>query len=417
MVDSPIEQKRAQRKALLRALYVSVEGREGFAITPMQYFAIGAQVGLQQDVTGQTVRFLASEGLLEYKPASESVALTHNGVVEVERQSNGLPADSREAQLGALPQRILSVLRHKRTKIQMEELKESLPDFSDVPDSDWYATINDLLSEGMIEARVVRSGIYDAVGAAYNIGMTQGGRTPTPNSSVESKKWREASSKTDDRKFARLAIEEARKSVPEDERIHPRVGVVVVKDGRVLATAHRGEFPQCHGEFIALEKKLPDVSLAGSTVYTTLEPCTSRNHPKVPCATRLAERKVARVVIGMLDPDDRISGRGQRALRKAGIATGLFDHDLMTEIEELNRDFIREKEATEARQPRNWNSQWRDLSSCQSATEAALRRTTLATQGWEWQTTGSSPDTTLRSTTFNLRMAQNWYSIVVTQND
>jgi pyrimidine deaminase RibD-like protein len=154
---------------------------------------------------------------------------------------------------------------------------------------------------------------------------------------------------SDDRRFARLAIEEARKSVPEDDRVHPKVGVVVVKDGRVLATAHRGEFPQCHGEFIALEKKLADVSLAGSTVYTTLEPCTSRNHPKVPCATRLSERKVARVVIGMLDPDDRISGRGQRALRRAGIATGLFDHDLMTEIEELNRDFIREKEATEHR--------------------------------------------------------------------
>ena len=157
------------------------------------------------------------------------------------------------------------------------------------------------------------------------------------------------SAENDDRRFARLAIEEARKSVPEDERIHPRVGVVVVKDGRVLATAHRGEFPQCHGEFIALEKKLADVSLAGSTVYTTLEPCTSRNHPKVPCAVRLAERKVARVVIGMLDPDNRISGRGQRALRKAGIATGLFDHDLMTEIEELNRDFIREKEASDHR--------------------------------------------------------------------
>lgn len=153
----------------------------------------------------------------------------------------------------------------------------------------------------------------------------------------------------DDRRFARLAIEEARKSVPEDERVHPKVGVVVVKDGRVLATAHRGEIPQCHAEYIALEKKLADVSLAGSTVYTTLEPCTSRKHPKVPCAIRLTERKVARVVIGMLDPDDRISGRGQRALRKAGIATGLFDHDLMTVIEELNRDFIREREATEHR--------------------------------------------------------------------
>ncbi len=182
------------------------------------------------------------------------------------------------------------------------------------------------------------------------------------------------STESDDRRFARLAIEEARKSVPEDERIHPRVGVVVVKDGRVLTTAHRGEFPQCHGEFIALEKKLADVSLAGSTVYTTLEPCTSRNHPKVPCATRLAERKVARVVIGMLDPDDRISGRGQRALRKAGIATGLFDHDLMTEIEELNRDFIREKEATEHRAsaPDNQGSK-RRAAAISPETEAARR--------------------------------------------
>lgn len=349
MVDSLIEQKRAQRKALLRALYGLVDGREGFTITPMQYFALGTQIGLQQDVTGQTVRFLASEGLLEYKPASEAVALTHNGVVEVERQRNESAAESQKAQLEALPQLILSVLRHKLTKLQMEELKESLPDFSDLPDSDWYVTINDLLSDGMIDARVVRSGIYDAVGAAYNIGITQRGRALTPDSPIESTPLRDASSESDDRKFARLAIEEARKSLPEDERVHPRVGVVVVRDGRVLATAHRGEVPQCHAEYVALEKKLGDVALAGSTVYTTLEPCTSRNHPKVPCAIRLAERKVARVVIGMLDPDDRISGRGQRTLRKAGIATELFDHDLMTEIEELNRDFIRDKEVTEHR--------------------------------------------------------------------
>jgi pyrimidine deaminase RibD-like protein len=148
----------------------------------------------------------------------------------------------------------------------------------------------------------------------------------------------------DDRKFSRLAIEEARKSVPEDDRVHPKVGVVVVKDGRVLASAHRGEIPPCHAEYIALEKKLTDISLAGATVYTTLEPCTARNHPKVPCAIRLTERKVSRVVIGMLDPDDRISGRGQRALRKAGIATELFPATLMAEVEELNRDFIRDRE-------------------------------------------------------------------------
>jgi pyrimidine deaminase RibD-like protein len=38
---------------------------------------------------------------------------------------------------------------------------------------------------------------------------------------------------------------------------------VVVKDRRILATAHRGEIPQCHAEFIALEKKLTDVGAAG----------------------------------------------------------------------------------------------------------------------------------------------------------
>jgi len=153
---------------------------------------------------------------------------------------------------------------------------------------------------------------------------------------------------SDDRRFAELAIEEARKSVAEDDRTHPKVGVVVVKDGRILASAHRGETPESHAEFIALEKKLSSETVIGATVYTTLEPCTTRNHPKVPCAVRLAERKVGRVVIGMLDPDDRISGRGQRALRKAGIATDLFPHDLMAKVEELNRDFIRDRESRES---------------------------------------------------------------------
>jgi pyrimidine deaminase RibD-like protein len=149
----------------------------------------------------------------------------------------------------------------------------------------------------------------------------------------------------DDRKFAQLAIEEARKSVAEEDgRVHPKVGAVVVKEGHVLAMAHRGEFDACHAEYIALERKLVDTPVSGATVYTTLEPCTTRNHPKVPCASRLVERRVARVVIGMLDPNPAISGKGQRALRKGRIATELFPADLMDEVEELNREFTREHE-------------------------------------------------------------------------
>jgi pyrimidine deaminase RibD-like protein len=146
----------------------------------------------------------------------------------------------------------------------------------------------------------------------------------------------------DDYKFARQAIDEARKSVSEkDGRPHPMVGAVVVKNGRVLSTAHRGEEPGNHAEYFALEKKLSDEAVSGATVYTTLEPCTTRKPPKFPCAARLIERKVARVVIGMLDPDPRITGRGQRILRGANIITDLFPHDLMTEVEELNREFTR----------------------------------------------------------------------------
>jgi pyrimidine deaminase RibD-like protein len=144
-----------------------------------------------------------------------------------------------------------------------------------------------------------------------------------------------------DRCFEEMAIQEARQSVAEDERPHPRVGAVIVKNGKVVSKAHRGENPKCHAEFIALESKLPDELAAGSTVYTTLEPCTARNHPKIPCAQRLIERRIGRVFIGMLDPNPEIRGLGVQALNDAGIETQLFPRDLQSQIEELNREFIR----------------------------------------------------------------------------
>jgi pyrimidine deaminase RibD-like protein len=145
----------------------------------------------------------------------------------------------------------------------------------------------------------------------------------------------------DDRRFALMAIEEAMTSVSEDERPHPKVGAVVVKNGLVLSKAHRGELPKSHAEYIALDDKLSDDLIAGATVYTTLEPCTSRNHPKIPCAQRLIDRKVARVVIGMLDPNPNICGRGDQLLSRVGIEVQWFPRDLRAQVEEMNREFIR----------------------------------------------------------------------------
>ncbi len=103
-----------------------------------------------------------------------------------------------------LPERILDVLQDKRAKIQFEELKNSLPEFSDLPDSDWYATIEDLSSDGVIQASLVRTGIDGTVRAAYNIGITKRGRTLAPENRVQNDSAAKAS-ESDDRQFANLA--------------------------------------------------------------------------------------------------------------------------------------------------------------------------------------------------------------------
>ena len=205
-------------------------------------------------------------------------------------------------------------------------------------------TIEDIPRElcklrGDLRPSIPGLGTYDDLDAAYAMPLSEAVVTLADLRPCEEA---ETSPANTERYFMELAIHEARKSVGEKGRANPKVGAVVVRTGVVLATAHRGELGKGdHAEFTALEKKLPNETLVGATIYTTLEPCTTRNHPKVPCSMRIIERKIARVLIGMLDPNPSICGRGERLLREHGIEVDRFPDNLIVRLEELNRDFTR----------------------------------------------------------------------------
>lgn len=191
-----------------------------------------------------------------------------------------------------------------------------------------------------------------------------------------------------DRKYMEMAVAEARMSKGEDDRARPKVGAVVVKDGKVLATAHRGETGEGdHAEFGALEKKLAEEDVSGATVFTTLEPCTKRNWPKIPCVERLIERKVKRVVMGMLDPNREILGLGVWRLREANIITELFKSDFMSQLEDLNRDFVRLHRAA-SKESETKQSPYADDAIYYAVSEVAERLGVDEERVYQWGVTG-----------------------------
>ena len=146
--------------------------------------------------------------------------------------------------------------------------------------------------------------------------------------------------------YMRLALAAAQKCQVEESKVNPRVGVVVVRHGEVLAEAYRGELAEGeHAEYTALERKLSGKSVEGADVYTTLEPCIWRNSPKIPCARRLIDRRVGRVFIGMLDPDVRVHGRGMMDLADAGIDVQMFSKEASQGAKALNAEFVRDRRA------------------------------------------------------------------------
>ena len=99
---------------------------------------------------------------------------------------------------------------------------------------------------------------------------------------------------------------------------NPMVGCVIVKNNRIIGEGFHQQFGHPHAEPNALANCTE--SPVGATAYVTLEPCCHTNKQTPPCVPRLIGTKISRVVIGCLDPNPDVNGKGVRQLRDAGIA-------------------------------------------------------------------------------------------------
>ncbi|WP_324826661.1 bifunctional diaminohydroxyphosphoribosylaminopyrimidine deaminase/5-amino-6-(5-phosphoribosylamino)uracil reductase RibD [Qipengyuania zhejiangensis] len=103
---------------------------------------------------------------------------------------------------------------------------------------------------------------------------------------------------------------------------NPAVGCVVVRHGRIVGRGWTQRGGRPHAEAMALDAA--GGAARGSTVYVTLEPCAHRSPRGPSCSDTLVEAGVARVLIGVQDPDPRTAGQGIARLRKAGIDAALL---------------------------------------------------------------------------------------------
>ena len=127
---------------------------------------------------------------------------------------------------------------------------------------------------------------------------------------------------TSDTAFMRMAIAEAHRSQPSENAFC--VGCVVVRDGRVLSSGFSRELPgNTHAEQVALQKL--SFHAQGATVYTTMEPCSTRVSGNVPCVQTCLRAGVARVVIGAMEPKTFVVCEGVRRLQDAGVDVRLLE--------------------------------------------------------------------------------------------
>ena len=123
---------------------------------------------------------------------------------------------------------------------------------------------------------------------------------------------------------------------------NPMVGCVIVKDNEVIAEGYHMKYGSKHAEINALEdlnnnNNISEAELRQLTLYCTLEPCC--HHGKTgPCTDAIIKSGIKKVVVGIKDPNPKVSGSGIKQLEDSGIEvlSGFFEEELI----KLNKHFF-----------------------------------------------------------------------------
>lgn len=107
---------------------------------------------------------------------------------------------------------------------------------------------------------------------------------------------------------------------------NPRVGCVIVYDGKVIGEGYHQKYGQAHAEVNAINSVKDKSLLKESELYVNLEPC-SHYGKTPPCSDLIISHQVKKVVISNIDPNPLVAGRGITRMREAGVKveTGLLE--------------------------------------------------------------------------------------------
>ncbi len=131
----------------------------------------------------------------------------------------------------------------------------------------------------------------------------------------------------EDEKYMRMALDMAEKGSGYVNP-NPLVGSVIVKDGQVIAKGFHERYGELHAERNAIKNATEPIE--GATIYVTLEPCCHYGKTP-PCTEAIIENGIKRVVVGAMDPNPLVNGKGINILNEHGISvtTGVLEEECL----------------------------------------------------------------------------------------